>query len=45
LKKEAAAVDSAIGRVLESGHVTADLKPKGKPATTNEVAEAICKAL
>src|SRR5579863_5262119 len=31
LKKESEAVTAAIGRVLESGHVTADLKPKGKP--------------
>ena len=45
LKTEAAAVDSAIGHVLESGRVTADLKPKGKPATTTEVAEAVCSAI
>jgi 3-isopropylmalate dehydrogenase len=45
LKKESAAVDAAIGHVLESGHVTADLKPKGKPATTEEVARAVCAAL
>src|SRR6185437_4913540 len=32
LKEEAAAVESAIEKVLESGHVTADLKPAGKPA-------------
>jgi 3-isopropylmalate dehydrogenase len=45
LKKESEAVNSAIGRVLESGCVTADLKPKGKPATTEEVARAVCDAL
>jgi 3-isopropylmalate dehydrogenase len=45
LAREARAVESAIGRVLESGHVTADLKPKGTPATTTDVARAVCEAL
>jgi 3-isopropylmalate dehydrogenase len=45
LKKESEAVNTAIGRVLESGCVTTDLKPKGKPATTEEVARAVCDAL
>jgi 3-isopropylmalate dehydrogenase len=45
LKKEAAVIDAAIGKVLESGKVTADLKPKGKPATTTEVAAAVVNAL
>jgi len=45
LAREARAVEHAIGKVLESGHVTADLKPKGKPTTTEEVARAICEAL
>jgi 3-isopropylmalate dehydrogenase len=45
LKEEAAAVDKAIEKVLESGHVTADLKPAGKPATTAEVGTAVCEAL
>jgi 3-isopropylmalate dehydrogenase len=45
LAKEARAVENAIGRVLESGRVTADLKPKGKPATTQEVANAVCEAI
>jgi 3-isopropylmalate dehydrogenase len=45
LAKEARAIDDAIGRVLDSGRVTADLKPKGKPATTEEVARAVCEAL
>ena len=37
LTAEAAAVNHAIEKVLASGHVTADLKPKNKPATTEEV--------
>jgi 3-isopropylmalate dehydrogenase len=41
LAKEARAVEHAIGKVLESGRVTADLKPKGEPATTEEVAQAV----
>jgi len=45
LMKEAAAVNAAMGRVLDSGRVTADLKPKGTPATTEEVARAVCEAL
>ncbi|MBI2679585.1 MAG: 3-isopropylmalate dehydrogenase [Candidatus Solibacter usitatus] len=45
LKDEAAAVNSAIERVLQSGKVTADLQPRGKPATTDEVGEAICAAI
>ena len=35
LKKEAAAVNAAIEAVLNSGRVTADLKPAGSPATTS----------
>ncbi len=45
LAKEARAVESAIGKVLESGHVTADLRPKGTPATTTEVAKAVCEEI
>jgi 3-isopropylmalate dehydrogenase len=45
LAKEAAAVDVAMGRVLDSGRVTADLKPKGPAASTEEVAQAVCHAL
>src|SRR5580700_8554561 len=45
LVKEAAAVNDAVGKVLESGHVTADLRPKGKPATTIEVGQAVSEAL
>lgn len=42
---EAAAVNAAIGKALDSGRVTADLKPKGAPATTEEVARAVSEAL
>ena len=45
LKEEAAAVDTALDAVLESGTVTADLKPKGRPATTEQVGEAVCAAI
>jgi 3-isopropylmalate dehydrogenase len=45
LVTEANAVNAAIGRVLDAGRVTADLKPKGKPATTQEVAQAVSSAL
>jgi 3-isopropylmalate dehydrogenase len=45
LVKEAAAVNAAIGKVLESGRVTADLRPKGKPATTQEVGQAVSAAI
>ena len=45
LTEEAAAVNRAIERILDSGHVTADLKPKAKPATTSQVGDAICEAL
>jgi 3-isopropylmalate dehydrogenase len=45
LMKEADAVNAAVSKVLDSGHVTADLRPKGKPATTEEVGRAVCEAL
>jgi 3-isopropylmalate dehydrogenase len=45
LTAEAAAVNAAIGKVLDAGQVTADLKPKGKPATTSEVGKAVSEAL
>ena len=45
LLKEAKAVNDAVGKVLASGRVTADLRPKGKPATTVEVGQAVCEAL
>ena len=45
LKEEAAAVNAAMEAVLGSGRVTADLKPAGRPATTEEVGEAVCAAI
>lgn len=45
LKREAAAVNRAMEAVLNSGRVTADLKPQGKPATTEEVGQAVCAAI
>jgi 3-isopropylmalate dehydrogenase len=45
LKQEAAAVNHAIERILSAGTVTADLKPKGTPSTTEQVGEAICRAI
>jgi 3-isopropylmalate dehydrogenase len=45
LKEEASAVDAAIEAVLESGHVTADLRPSGAPATTEQVGESVCAAI
>jgi 3-isopropylmalate dehydrogenase len=45
LTEEAAAVNRAMENVLNIGRVTADLKPKGTPATTEEVGEAVCQGL
>src|SRR5690349_13113138 len=45
LKEEASAVDKAIEAVLESGRVTADLRPSGAPATTDQVGAAVCAAI
>src|SRR5438309_5116421 len=45
LKEEAAAVETAIEAVLTSGQVTADLRPSGAPATTEQVGQAVCAAL
>jgi 3-isopropylmalate dehydrogenase len=45
LKEEAAAVNAAMEAVLNSGKVTADLKPSGAPATTQQVGEAVCAAI
>jgi 3-isopropylmalate dehydrogenase len=45
LKEEAAAVNRAVETVLESGRVTADLKPAGTPATTSQTGEAVCEAI
>src|SRR6266545_1536583 len=45
LKEEAAAVNAAIEAVLAGGKVTADLRPAGAPATTQQVGEAVCAAI
>ncbi|HWQ52985.1 MAG TPA: 3-isopropylmalate dehydrogenase [Bryobacteraceae bacterium] len=45
LKEEAAAVSTAMEAVLTSGRTTADLKPSGTPATTEQVGEAVCAAI
>jgi 3-isopropylmalate dehydrogenase len=45
LKEEAASVYAAIEKVLDSGRVTADLRPAGPPATTSQVGEAIIENL
>jgi len=45
LAEEAAAVNGAIEQVLNSGRVTADLKPAGPPATTEQVGAAVCAAI
>src|SRR5436853_7476767 len=45
LKKEAAAVNNAIEKVLNSGNVTADLIPAGKPHTTEQVGKSVADAI
>jgi 3-isopropylmalate dehydrogenase len=45
LQQEAAEIEQAIQEVLSSGRVTADLKPSGAPATTEQVGEAVCEAM
>src|SRR4029077_12696245 len=45
LKEACLAVEAAVEAVLESGAVTADLKPKGSPATTEQVGAAVCAAI
>ncbi|MBV9746402.1 MAG: 3-isopropylmalate dehydrogenase, partial [Acidobacteriia bacterium] len=45
LKEEAAAVSAAIETVMRSGKVTADLRPAGPPATTEQVGQAVCAAI
>jgi 3-isopropylmalate dehydrogenase len=45
LNEEAAAVNRAMEQVLSSGRVTADLKPAGTPATTEQAGEAVCQAI
>ena len=50
LSEEAAAVNRAMEQVLNSGHVTADLRHAGAssatiPATTEQTGEAVCQAI
>jgi 3-isopropylmalate dehydrogenase len=45
LTAEAAAVEKAIEAVLASGQVTADLRPSGTPATTEQVGQAVRLAI
>lgn len=45
LMEEARAVIRAIEEVLNSGRVTADLRPAGAPATTSDVGDAVCSAI
>jgi 3-isopropylmalate dehydrogenase len=45
LKDEAGAVNRAMEAVLNSGRVTADLKPAGMPARTEDVGKAVCAAI
>src|SRR3954453_11295780 len=45
LKAEADAVNRAMEAVLDSGRVTADLRPAGTPATTEQVGDAVCAAI
>jgi 3-isopropylmalate dehydrogenase len=45
LLDEAKNISQAMETVLNSGRVTADLKPAGKPASTSEVGDAVCAAL
>jgi 3-isopropylmalate dehydrogenase len=45
LTAEAAAVEKAIEAVLTSGNVTADLRPSGTPATTEQVGQAVRLAI
>jgi 3-isopropylmalate dehydrogenase len=42
LMREARAVNDAVEKVLDSGRVTADLRPAGAAATTEEVGHAVC---
>ena len=45
LKEEAAALNAAMEAVLNAGTLTADLKPAGRPATTEQVGEAVVTAI
>ena len=45
LTEEARRITNAMETVLNSGRVTADLKPTGTPASTSDVGDAVCAAL
>ncbi len=45
LTQEAKIISIAVEKVLDSGQVTADLKPERKPATTSEVGDRVCEAI
>jgi 3-isopropylmalate dehydrogenase len=45
LDEAAGRIESAIQRVISAGVVTADMRPAGRPATTDEVGDAVCGAL
>jgi 3-isopropylmalate dehydrogenase len=45
LKEEAAAIASAIEKVVAGGRATPDLHLAGPPATTSQVGEAVCEAI
>ena len=45
LNREAEVIYSAMETVLNSGRVTADLRPSGRPATTREVGDAVCESV
>lgn len=45
LTAEAQVIYQAMETVLNSGRVTADLKPEGRPATTSEVGDAVCQTI
>ncbi len=45
LAAEAAAVNAAVEAVLNGGKVTADLRPAGPPATTEQVGAFVCEAV
>ena len=44
LEEEAAAVEAAM-EALQSGKVTADPRPSGAPATTEQVGESVCATI
>jgi len=45
LREESSAVERAVETVLDTGTVTADLRPSGAPATTEQVGRAVCAAI